>query len=510
VRRRPLALFLLTATLLVAAPAPPVASQAGPGVTTRVIGGRDATRGEFPYMAALVYADGGTVAEDLLCGATVLSPSWVLTAAHCVTDRRDEYPNTYPGPTLDYVGPQTLEVATGLTALDGSDGQRIAVASIHPHPSSTGIDNDWDFALLRLARPTTAPGVALIGATEGSLEAAGTTARVAGWGWNGTDYPLDLQTATFPIIANSTCATIYPEGRTAHNEPTEFRAQSMLCAGRLEGGTDSCRGDSGGPLVVEPSGSHPRLVGVVSWGDSCAEPNLPGIYSRVSAARSWIGTNSRFGPFAPDAVSYVVRQYVDLAGRWPTASELDRWVKAFRAGNPPSPTQLPVELLAAPAWRDIAPPITRLYTATFLRNPETAGLTYWVGPGRAGRTLVDIATYFAGSPEFINRYGALDDGAFVDRIYANVFGRTPDAGGRAFWVGRLGGGLPRGVLLAQLSDSSEYRNRTATSVSTLTTWFGLLRTVPTSTQITNAASLSTSALVDQLRATVAYAARFNG
>ena len=239
-RRRPLALFLLTATLLVAAPAPPVASQAGPGVTTRVIGGRDATRGEFPYMAALVYADGGTVAEDLLCGATVLSPSWVLTAAHCVTDRRDEYPNTYPGPTLDYVGPQTLEVATGLTALDGSDGQRIAVASIHPHPSSTGIDNDWDFALLRLARPTTAPGVALIGATEGSLEAAGTTARVAGWGWNGTDYPLDLQTATFPIIANSTCATIYPEGRTAHNEPTEFRAQSMLCAGRLEGGTDSC------------------------------------------------------------------------------------------------------------------------------------------------------------------------------------------------------------------------------------------------------------------------------
>lgn len=508
-QRRTLAIFLLTAFVLAVGSAPPVTADPQP-ITARVIGGREAAANEFPYMAALVYADGGSPAADLLCGATVLSPSWALTAAHCVTDREDQYPNTYPGPTLDYVGPEALEVVTGLTALDGTGGQRLAVASIHPHPRSTGIDNDFDFALLRLARPTTSPGVALLGADEGSLVAAGATATVAGWGWTEDGYPLDLQTASFPIIADSTCATIYPEGRIANNEPTEFRAASMLCAGRLEGGTDSCRGDSGGPLVVKPPGSHARLVGVVSWGDSCAQPLLPGVYSRVSVARSWITATSRFGPFAPDAVSYVVRQYLDLAGRWPTTTELQRWVGAYRGPNPPSPSQLTTDLLAAPAWRDVVAPIARLYLATFLRNPETSGFTYWVGPGRSGRSLTDIATWFAGSPEFISRYGSLDHGGFVDRIYANVFARTPDTAGRAYWMGRLENGLPRGVLLAQLSDSAEYHDRTAPTVATLTTWFAMIRTVPTAAQITSASGLSTAALVDQLRASVAYAARFTG
>lgn len=57
----------------------------------------------------------------------------------------------------------------------------------------------------------------------------------------------------------------------------------MICTGYRSGGKDSCSGDSGGPLVI-----NNKLVGIVSWGLSCAEPNRPGVYTRVDALRSWI------------------------------------------------------------------------------------------------------------------------------------------------------------------------------------------------------------------------------
>ena len=59
---------------------------------------------------------------------------------------------------------------------------------------------------------------------------------------------------------------------------------SMLCAGVLEGGSDSCQGDSGGPLIAADTVNNngaATLVGVVSWGTGCALPHYPGIYAKV-------------------------------------------------------------------------------------------------------------------------------------------------------------------------------------------------------------------------------------
>ena len=66
---------------------------------------------------------------------------------------------------------------------------------------------------------------------------------------------------------------------------------SMICAGyRGIGGKDACTGDSGGPLICK-HGNKAVLVGVVSWGRRCAEPNHPGVYSRVTHVLDWIRNN---------------------------------------------------------------------------------------------------------------------------------------------------------------------------------------------------------------------------
>lgn len=60
----------------------------------------------------------------------------------------------------------------------------------------------------------------------------------------------------------------------------------MVCAGASDPPRDACQGDSGGPLVVNYT-----LVGIVSWGEGCADTAYPGVYTRVSNYHSWVAQN---------------------------------------------------------------------------------------------------------------------------------------------------------------------------------------------------------------------------
>ena len=480
-----------------------------PSPVTRVIGGQQAGAGQFPWAAAVLDSGEAVRADAILCGASVISPSWVITAAHCVLDYDNEYPDSLsPAPWGDYVQPGALDVLTGTTSLAGSGGQRLAVAAIYPHPGYTGLDNDFDVALLRLAQPTTAPAITLqtTSTADASLERAGTSGVVPGWGWTGSSYPLEQRYLSLPILSDATCETAYPPGRTSRGVPTEYRASSMLCAGYLTGGRDACQGDSGGSLAV-PGPAGWRLVGVVSWGDGCGEPGLPGVYSRVSASVGWTTSTRRFGPFNADATSFIVRQYLDFANRWPSGAELAAWQSQLTTTTPGT---LITTLAGGPAWQANAGAVSRVYRAAFLRNPDTNGLGYWTQTVWNGRNLVQVAASFAASSEFRNRYGTLDDPGYVDRIYRNIFGRAPDAGGHAYWSGRLRSGTSRGVVLALLSDSTEYRRLTDPDMTVITTWLGLLRTAPTDAQVNASRNRPRADLVEDLRSSYAYAARFTG
>lgn len=106
--------------------------------------------------------------------------------------------------------------------------------------------------------------------------------------------------------------------------------------------------------------------------------------------------------------------------------------------------------------------INRLYAAFFLRAPDPEGLAYWAGQAGSGVSLEAIATEFARSPEFQNRYGALTDEQFVQLVYNNVLQRQPDPGGLDYWVWLLATGTPRGTAMVGFSESVEFIKSTGT------------------------------------------------
>lgn len=108
--------------------------------------------------------------------------------------------------------------------------------------------------------------------------------------------------------------------------------------------------------------------------------------------------------------------------------------------------------------------VYRLYRAYFLREPDASGFAYWVGRYRAGQSLISIADGFSKSSEFRGTYGSVADRSFVDLVYRNVLGRTPDATGHAYWLLQLVSGMTRGAVMINFSDSAEFRARTADGV----------------------------------------------
>lgn len=230
----------------------------------RIIGGAQSQNGRFPYYAIM----GG----KSLCGAVLISPRFVLTAAHC----RDADVNFA-------IGPETFDAGK-------TDGVEIGIADRAVHPLYDEISYSNDIALFELAED------AMIVSSDGELVPApfiqlspeevfsvGFEMKVIGFGdidpsEDVTEFSDNLQEANVNYVSNTEC-------RRDHRGEIE---EMMMCAKKQ--GQDACYGDSGGPLLLTPTDDYndDRLVGIVSWGRGCANENYPGVYTRISYFYDWI------------------------------------------------------------------------------------------------------------------------------------------------------------------------------------------------------------------------------
>ncbi|KFU86198.1 Transmembrane protease serine 11E, partial [Chaetura pelagica] len=159
-----------------------------------------------------------------------------------------------------------------------------SVKTIIIHEKYSYPEHDYDIALVQLSKhvefTSSIHRVCLPEPSQTLLY--NSDAIITGWGALTNDGPTPnvLQEATVKLIDSNTCnrKEVYDGDITPR----------MLCAGYLEGGVDACQGDSGGPLVVPDTRLMWYLVGIVSWGDECAKPNKPGVYTRVTYFRDWI------------------------------------------------------------------------------------------------------------------------------------------------------------------------------------------------------------------------------
>ena len=261
-------------------------------VDARIVGGRPIAPARAPWQVALVSSNASAARDDAyadqFCAGSLIASQWVLTAAHCVFDANDRA-----------LAPADLEAMVGVGVLsEASSADRIGVERIEVHPDWIGGRSlDGDIALLRLSRTVTPDGTSVDFAAVPAASSGGTWPErgqellVAGWGCrsvlaNGAECPPGgdgyYADALHAVeVADLTGPSSRDCGRAGDFDPT-----TMVCAGVLAGGIDSCIGDSGGALVDERR--TPVVAGIVSFGEGCALAGYPGVYTRVTAYAEWI------------------------------------------------------------------------------------------------------------------------------------------------------------------------------------------------------------------------------
>ncbi|XP_046750076.1 serine protease snake-like [Diprion similis] len=244
-----------------------------------IIGGSKAARKEFPHMALIGFGD-STISWQ--CGGSLISESFVLTAAHCLESRD--------------AGPAT-KVRAGLTnQKNPEDGmQERNVAERIKHPKYQMPVRYHDVGLIKVDEPFDLNAEIRPACLHTENDLPGTKGIATGFGkqaFEGEKGSDDLMKVQLTYIAENDCEKTFKVDIGGKQLPDGL-ISSLICAGELGGGKDTCQGDSGGPLqhvLTDPYCMY-SIVGVTSFGKFCGFKNSPAIYSRVSSFIDWIESN---------------------------------------------------------------------------------------------------------------------------------------------------------------------------------------------------------------------------
>ena len=267
------------------------------------------------------------------CGATIIAPQWIVTAAHCAPS---------PGDDVIY-GLEYWADAYQLPA-EQQSGHLTQIDLVHLHPDYNAWTLENDIAVARLATPvnlSAATPIALHSPPAGTELTENQELTVAGWGTTSSGGVSSARLKAATIFVDTGCGQ-YPS--------SEIIDSAMFCAAAPS--TDSCQGDSGGPVVLNDDNGTTYLAGVVSWGYGCAQAAYPGVYTRVSTYTDWVESHTGPAWNSVRVVTDSTTPTIKLPGIMPGASYLieltvettsgsrtlpNTTVRAAERPDPPSP-----------------------------------------------------------------------------------------------------------------------------------------------------------------------------
>ncbi|CAF2182438.1 unnamed protein product [Rotaria magnacalcarata] len=238
---------------------------------SRIVGGENASSGAWSWAVSIRIGTGS------LCGGSIISSSWVITAAHCV----------------EYFTESDFIVYAGSNAR-WSGSQNRTVSKVIPHANFNPSTYEYDIALLQLSSPLNMsdpalskiclPNVTQATLSAGEWPSSGTSVVTIGWGRLSEigSLPSTLQQVTLQTVSYQTSTCL----------PVMVNWHVQFCATVINGTKDTCQGDSGGPMMMFSSSNQWILVGLTSSGIGCARPQYAGLYTRVAAFQDWINSKT--------------------------------------------------------------------------------------------------------------------------------------------------------------------------------------------------------------------------